>query len=103
MFGNDDQFDNVATDSGAEREYASNAGEDSPDADWILTPYDTWLPNPHFKGVRGPHPDSCDGDLLSQEECDALDAAYDALVAKGIVPDDVTMAAALDDDDSVCF
>ena len=110
----------MATHGQAMFEYAANAGEDNPAADWILTPYDVWMPNPHFQGVRGPHPDSSD-DCYTQEECDAMDAAYFAgldedtrlataiagLTAKGIVADDDTVAVALGDrdadDDSVWF
>lgn len=51
----------LATYDEAAAEYARNAGSERPDCDWILTPFDVWMPNPHFRGVRGPHPE-CDDD-----------------------------------------
>ena len=52
-----DLFYGQATQADACREYAYNAGMDRPDKPWILTGYDVWMPNPHFVGDRGPHPE----------------------------------------------
>ena len=49
--------DRLATPADAMREYAQNAGEDVPEAAWILTPYDVWMRNPHYSGPEVPHPD----------------------------------------------
>jgi hypothetical protein len=38
-------------------EYARNAGEDNPEVEWILTPYDVWMKNPFYRGTPGSHPD----------------------------------------------
>jgi hypothetical protein len=43
--------------SDACQEYAWNAGEDCPDRPWILTPWDSWVPNPHYQGDHGTHPE----------------------------------------------
>lgn len=42
------------------REYAYNAGMHEPERAWICTPWDTWEPNPFYKGppVRHPEDDS---------------------------------------------
>jgi hypothetical protein len=52
-----DLFWGQATPADACREYAANAGADQPDRPWILTDFDVWMPNPHFVGDRGPHPE----------------------------------------------
>ena len=51
------------------REYAWNAGIDRPNQPWILTDYDVWMPNPHFVGHRGPHPEEeqCETDFSGFE------------------------------------
>lgn len=49
-----------ATYNDAFREYAYNYGMDHPEVDWISTPWDVWVPNPHFVGERSPHPESYD-------------------------------------------
>lgn len=39
-------------------QYASAYGAEAPDREWILTPYDTWEPNPFFTGTpSGTHPE----------------------------------------------
>jgi hypothetical protein len=38
-------------------QYAEAYGEERPDHEYILSPYDTWLKNPFFTGTAGPHPD----------------------------------------------
>jgi hypothetical protein len=36
---------------------ADAVGEHRPDHEWILTNYDVWVKNPHYKGEPGPHPE----------------------------------------------
>lgn len=50
-----DQSDTLANEQDACREYAANCGSDRA---WVLTPFDTWEPNPHYRGPRVPHPES---------------------------------------------
>jgi hypothetical protein len=57
-----DAFDNFASPSDACREYARNVGRDRPDTAWISTPYDTWEPNPFYRGPAQPHPETFDVD-----------------------------------------
>ncbi len=52
----------IATYSEAAREYAYNAGMDDPKRAWILTPWDSWEPNPHYAGPKVPHPEADEGD-----------------------------------------
>jgi hypothetical protein len=48
-----------ATPADAMREHAWEVGRDHPDSGWVSTPYDVWMPNPHFTGeTRPPHPES---------------------------------------------
>lgn len=39
------------------REFAANHGERNQDAEWILSPFDTWLRNPFYTGKPGRHPE----------------------------------------------
>lgn len=39
------------------REFARNAGAEQPDRAWILTPWDTWEPNPFYSGPPVRHPE----------------------------------------------
>jgi hypothetical protein len=61
------------------RDYANQHGALEPERAWILTPFDTWLPNPHYVGPRVPHPEA-DWDEL-QTEADALVEAGDYVAA----------------------
>jgi hypothetical protein len=56
----EEQWRGLATPSQACREYACNAGADRPNAAWILTPWDTWEPNPHYQGPPQRHPEDFD-------------------------------------------
>ncbi len=47
----------LATYGEAFKEYARNAGEEKPDTEWILTPWDTWERNPWYHGKPGRHPE----------------------------------------------
>ena len=47
----------LATYKEAFREYARNAGAEDTGAAWILTPWDTWEANPHYKGPPARHPE----------------------------------------------
>jgi hypothetical protein len=49
--------DRLETKTEACREYARNFGEDHPERPWNLTDYDTWEPNPWYRGPRVPHPE----------------------------------------------
>jgi hypothetical protein len=43
------------------KEYARNAGAEDRERAWILTPWDTWEPNPYYQGPPVRHPED-DGD-----------------------------------------
>ena len=60
-----DLFWGQATPADACREAAYNAGMDSPERPWILTDWDVWMPNPHFVGDRGLHPEDFDPEDVS--------------------------------------
>ena len=47
----------LATYSDAMREYAMNVGAEQADRAWILTDYDVWVANPHYRGAPQPHPE----------------------------------------------
>jgi hypothetical protein len=49
--------DRPATYGMAFKEYARNAGAERPEQAWILTPWDTWEPNPHYRGPAVRHPE----------------------------------------------
>ena len=56
MIESDMRCDNVTL-ADVWREYADIAGAENPEKPWILNDWDVWMPNPHFKGDRGPHPE----------------------------------------------
>jgi hypothetical protein len=58
----DFEEDRVATPADAMREYAYNVGSDPRHAKhaWILTDYDVWIENPHYRGPAQPHPEAGD-------------------------------------------
>lgn len=41
----------------AVRQYADVYGAADTTREWVLTPFDTWEPNPSYRGPRGPHPE----------------------------------------------
>lgn len=43
--------------SAALDQYAGAHGAETPDRAWILSPFDTWEPNPHYRGPAVPHPE----------------------------------------------
>lgn len=47
----------AATPAEAAREYAVNVGREHPDRAWILTPFDSWKPNPFYSGPPVRHPE----------------------------------------------
>lgn len=55
----------IATDADAMREYGANAGRESQEDAWILTPYDVWVANPYYTGPSVPHPEA---DIQYEEE-----------------------------------
>jgi hypothetical protein len=59
-----DPDDRPATQGEAYNEMVQNLGLDSPDQEWILSPYDVWERNPAYTGPRGPHPED-----LGPDEC----------------------------------
>jgi hypothetical protein len=34
-----------------------NVGQERPDAEWLCSHYDTWVRNPHYRGLPGRHPE----------------------------------------------
>ena len=40
----------------AEQE-ARQFGYKRPEQEWLSTSYDTWVKNPYFSGISGPHPE----------------------------------------------
>lgn len=44
------------------REYAWNVGQQETDREWLLTDYDSWVKNPHYRGAPGRHPEDDYGD-----------------------------------------
>ena len=59
-----DPDDRPATQGEAYNEMVQNLGLDSPDQEWILSPYDVWERNPAYIGPRGPHPED-----LGPDDC----------------------------------
>ena len=57
MFG-DEYGDNYLTQ--AVRQYAYVYVEEDTDSEWILSPFDTWERNPHYRGEPGRHPEDYD-------------------------------------------
>lgn len=49
--------DKFATHCDAAREYAFNVGKENRNIAWILTPYDTFVKNPFYKGLPQPYPE----------------------------------------------
>ena len=43
----------------AVREWAWVVGQDREDQQWILSDYDTWERNPHYRGPDQGHPEDC--------------------------------------------
>lgn len=41
----------------AVNQYASAHGANDPDVAWILSPFDSWEPNPFYSGPPVPHPE----------------------------------------------
>ena len=52
--------------SAALSQWATAYGEEDPQSAWILTPYDIWMKNPHYRGAPVPHPE--DDSFHDQEE-----------------------------------
>lgn len=55
-----------ATPGQAAAEYGRNAGMDNPDRAWILTPWDSWEPNPFYVGPRVSHPEYPDDETPAE-------------------------------------
>lgn len=50
----------LATPGEAVKEWAYNAGAAYPGDAWLLSDYDTWERNPHYRGPKVPHPEDDD-------------------------------------------
>ena len=57
----DHEMSNSEWRRGALDQYAEAYGEERPNVEYILSPYDTWLRNPYYTGAPGPHPDFDEG------------------------------------------
>lgn len=53
----EEEYSEIATPREACREYARSVGAERPDAAWILTDWDSWEPNPFYRGPAVPHPE----------------------------------------------
>ena len=51
-------MDELATMTEAARQDVMFRGSQDPDRAWINSPYDTWLPNPYYRGPAVPHPEA---------------------------------------------
>lgn len=64
FFGEEDLRSEQLSDSEwmceAHDQYAAVHGEGHEERAWILSPYDVWVANPHYKGPAVPHPESYD-------------------------------------------
>lgn len=56
--------------SDAVREWAWSVGRDYPNAQWLLSSYDTWERNPHYRGPEQRHPEDYDFDDHEDVMCD---------------------------------
>lgn len=70
----------LATNSEALAEFAWNAGMDNPDKAWLLHDWDIWVANPHYAGVRPPHPED-DYAHEALAEMAQRDEEYDLVLA----------------------
>ncbi len=52
-----DSMSNEAWMGAALEQYGAVYGAEAPDRAWILTPYDTWEPNPYYRGPPARHPE----------------------------------------------
>lgn len=59
-------------------QYASAYGSLDPDSEYVLSPFDTWERNPHYRGPRGPHPEDDSFWDMSEAEQAAYIAALNA-------------------------
>ena len=83
----------LATPTDARREYAHNAGAMFQDREWVLSPWDTWEPNPYYRGPKGPHPEDDSFWQASPEE----QAAYLKALNEAPAPRPTPSTTLLDD------
>ena len=51
-------------------EYAREHGREQTQRAWILSPFDTWEPNPAYRGPPVPHPESDEAQYSYQPQGD---------------------------------
>ncbi len=78
-------FGGLATPNDARREYASNAGYENKDRQWILTPWDTWEQNPYYSGPPQRHPEADYDDEDHGDEISLNRAAYYPQTVFGLI------------------
>ena len=72
MFGSEEdcrseQLSNGEYVAEALHQYADVYGLEDVDREWILSPFDSWMKNPHYTGTPGRHPEE-DWDEEDEEE-----------------------------------
>lgn len=50
----------------AEAEFVRNVGWENEHLEWLATPNDTWVRNPHYTGEPGPHPEGWQPDTKQE-------------------------------------
>ena len=52
-----EEYDHMATETEAEREWVDNVAHDRADQPWLLSDRDVWYANPAYRGPAVPHPE----------------------------------------------
>ena len=63
----DNERDEPMTTADAVRHWVYAVGADWSREAWILSPYDTWERNPHYRGFPVPHPESAEARMAEEE------------------------------------
>lgn len=73
-----DDLTPLATPRDAMREWAENVGylEQHRGSAWLLHDWDVWVPNPHYRGPRQPHPEDFDEPVEDYFTDDARPVSY---------------------------
>lgn len=69
----EDMHDAMATQHEAAREFISNIADPEGPA-WLLSPYDSWHPNPAYSGPPVPHPE--DEEYAPRDPSEWIDEPY---------------------------